>query len=104
MHSAKYWYGRAVEENPDVRLAAAEAYERLAEFGIEHLVQLYSRPTPSWPQPQREMISAEMVRHQGRELGLEGTEACKFRLLVTNDAEIISALPVVVKLLFAIPA
>jgi tetratricopeptide (TPR) repeat protein len=27
--AARYWYGRAVEENPHVRLAAAKARERL---------------------------------------------------------------------------
>ena len=29
LSAARYWYGRAVEENPDVRLAAAEARKRL---------------------------------------------------------------------------
>lgn len=38
LHAAKYWYGRAVEENPEVRLEAAQAYERLTNVGIDHLV------------------------------------------------------------------
>ncbi|WP_421358018.1 hypothetical protein [Agrobacterium rosae] len=38
LHAAKYWYGRAVEENPTVRLEAAQAYERLSNVGIEHLL------------------------------------------------------------------
>ncbi|CDZ49250.1 hypothetical protein [Neorhizobium galegae] len=38
LHAAKYWYGRAVEENPEVRLEAAQAYERLSNVGIDHLV------------------------------------------------------------------
>ncbi len=35
LHAAKYWYGRAVEENPDVRLASVAARERLHEVSIE---------------------------------------------------------------------
>jgi tetratricopeptide (TPR) repeat protein len=38
LHAAKYWYGRAVEENPEVRLEAAQAYERLSSVGIDHLL------------------------------------------------------------------
>jgi len=38
LHAAKYWYGRAVEENPLVRLKAAQAYERLSNVGIDHLL------------------------------------------------------------------
>ncbi|MBP2461820.1 MULTISPECIES: hypothetical protein [unclassified Rhizobium] len=38
LHAAKYWYGRAVEENPEVRLEAAQAYERLSNVGIDHLL------------------------------------------------------------------
>ncbi len=38
LHAAKYWYGRAVDENPEVRLEAAQAYERLSNVGIDHLV------------------------------------------------------------------
>jgi hypothetical protein len=37
LHSAKYWYGRAVEENPEVRLAATEARKRLSGIGIDYL-------------------------------------------------------------------
>lgn len=38
LHAAKYWYGRAVEENPEVRLEAKRAYERLSNVGIDHLM------------------------------------------------------------------
>jgi tetratricopeptide (TPR) repeat protein len=38
-HSAKYWYGRAVEENPTVRLAATEARKRLSGIGIDYLFE-----------------------------------------------------------------
>lgn len=38
LHAAKFWYGRAVEGNPEVRLVAAQALERLSQVGIEHLV------------------------------------------------------------------
>ncbi|ACM35782.1 hypothetical protein BBK91_011110 [Agrobacterium vitis] len=40
LHAAKYWYGRAVEENPDVRLASAEARVRLGEVSIHDIVDL----------------------------------------------------------------
>ncbi|WP_235695074.1 hypothetical protein [Agrobacterium vitis] len=40
LHAAKYWYGRAVEENPDVRLASAEARVRLREVSIHDIVDL----------------------------------------------------------------
>ncbi len=32
VYAAKYWYGRAAEENPEVRLSAAAAYERLGKI------------------------------------------------------------------------
>jgi tetratricopeptide (TPR) repeat protein len=32
LYAAKYWYGRAVEENPEVRRDCAEARERLEEI------------------------------------------------------------------------
>jgi tetratricopeptide (TPR) repeat protein len=35
LHAAKYWYGRAVEENPDVRLTSVAARRRLHEVSIE---------------------------------------------------------------------
>jgi tetratricopeptide (TPR) repeat protein len=35
LHAAKYWYGRAAEENPDVRLASVDARQRLHDVGIE---------------------------------------------------------------------
>ena len=38
LHSAKYWFGRAVEENPDVRQRAAESRQRLQGVGIDHLL------------------------------------------------------------------
>jgi tetratricopeptide (TPR) repeat protein len=39
--AAKYWYGRAVEENPGVRLYSQEARERLKYIGIDDLVSDY---------------------------------------------------------------
>jgi hypothetical protein len=43
LHAAKYWYGRAVEENPTVRLQSTVARQRLAGVTIDDLVspQLY---------------------------------------------------------------
>lgn len=38
LHAAKYWYGRAVEENPR-RPGAAEARARLSSIGIEGLLK-----------------------------------------------------------------
>jgi tetratricopeptide (TPR) repeat protein len=39
LYAAKYWYGRAVEENPQVRLASAAAKKRLeAIVTIDDLV------------------------------------------------------------------
>ena len=38
LHAAKYWYGRAVEENPEVRLESVEALKRLANVTIDGLV------------------------------------------------------------------
>lgn len=35
LHAAKYWYGRAVEENPHVRLTSVAARKRLHEVSIE---------------------------------------------------------------------
>jgi len=35
LHAAKYWYGRAVEENPDIRQASVEARKRLHQIGID---------------------------------------------------------------------
>jgi tetratricopeptide (TPR) repeat protein len=37
LHAAKYWYGRAVEENPEVRLSSVEACKRLQHIGIDAL-------------------------------------------------------------------
>jgi tetratricopeptide (TPR) repeat protein len=40
LDAARYWYGRAVEENPEVRLAAAEARTRLGPIRINDLVDV----------------------------------------------------------------
>ncbi len=37
-HSARYWYGRAVEENPEVRTRSVAARTRLSGLGIDDLV------------------------------------------------------------------
>lgn len=37
-HSARYWYGRAVEENPEVRTRSVAARKRLSGLGIDDLV------------------------------------------------------------------
>ena len=37
-YSARYWYGRAVEEDPEVRTRSVAARERLAGLGIDDLV------------------------------------------------------------------
>jgi hypothetical protein len=38
MHEAKYWYGRCVEENPEVRTNCVKARERLQSVTIDDLV------------------------------------------------------------------
>lgn len=39
LHAAKYWHGRAIEENPGVRLSSEEAVKRLTpQAGIDHLL------------------------------------------------------------------
>jgi len=38
LHAAKYWYGRAVEENPEVRLDCSEARMRLEHVTIDDLL------------------------------------------------------------------
>lgn len=40
LHAAKYWHGRAVAENPEVRLSSVEAVKRLAHITIDHLLPL----------------------------------------------------------------
>lgn len=35
LHAAKYWYGRAVEENPEARLRSVEARKRLNQVTID---------------------------------------------------------------------
>lgn len=39
-HAARYWYGRAVEENPAVRIASARAHARLLSAVTEGLSTL----------------------------------------------------------------
>jgi tetratricopeptide (TPR) repeat protein len=39
LHAAKYWYGRAVEENPSVRMSSVNARDRLKAIGIDHLLR-----------------------------------------------------------------
>ncbi len=39
VHAAKYWYGRAVEENPEVRIDCAEARKRLDFVTIDDLLK-----------------------------------------------------------------
>lgn len=46
LYAAKYWYGRAIEENPQVRKASAEALMRLQDVKIDDLLKL-SSPAPS---------------------------------------------------------
>lgn len=38
LHSAKYWYARAVEENPEVRLFSAKKLMELNDIDISHLI------------------------------------------------------------------
>ena len=38
LHAAKYWYGRAIDENPEVRLDCIEACKRLETVTIDDLV------------------------------------------------------------------
>lgn len=38
-HAAKYWYGRALEENPEVHAICAERIKTLGDLDIEQLVQ-----------------------------------------------------------------
>lgn len=39
LHAAKYWYGRAVEENPEVRGDCVEARKRLEYVTIDDLLK-----------------------------------------------------------------
>jgi len=41
LHSAKYWYGKAVEENPEVRSYSMSSLDRLKSIGIDDLVSQY---------------------------------------------------------------
>jgi hypothetical protein len=38
LHAAKFWYGRAVEENSDVRVDAVDARKRLQGITIDDLL------------------------------------------------------------------
>jgi hypothetical protein len=38
LHAAKYWYGRAVEENPHVRFESVEARKRLDHVNIDDII------------------------------------------------------------------
>ena len=38
LHAAKYWYGRAIEENPDFLVDCAEARKRLESITIDGLL------------------------------------------------------------------
>jgi len=38
LHAAKYWYGRAIEENPVVRVDCTEARKRLQYITIDDLL------------------------------------------------------------------
>jgi hypothetical protein len=38
LHAAKYWYGRAIEENPHVRIDSREGRKRLEHVTIDHVV------------------------------------------------------------------
>jgi len=39
LHAAKYWYGRAIEENPEVRLDCVKARNRLECVTIDDLLK-----------------------------------------------------------------
>lgn len=39
LHAAKYWYGRAIEENPEVRADCVEARNRLERVTIDSLLK-----------------------------------------------------------------
>ncbi len=38
LHAARYWYGRAVEENPTVRSKSVAAVQRLTDLKIDDLL------------------------------------------------------------------
>jgi tetratricopeptide (TPR) repeat protein len=39
LYAAKYWYGRAIEENPEVRVDCVEARKRLESVTIDGLLK-----------------------------------------------------------------
>jgi hypothetical protein len=41
--AAKYWYGRAIEENPVVRVYSIEARKRLNTVGVTDLLENYDK-------------------------------------------------------------
>jgi hypothetical protein len=44
LNAAKYWYGRAIEENPQVRLLSQERRKALAHVSVEDIVPNYLIP------------------------------------------------------------
>ena len=38
LDAARYWYGRAVEENPEVRIEEAQAKSRLGDISVSDLL------------------------------------------------------------------
>ncbi len=47
MREAKYWHGRAVEENSEVRWGSHEALKRIGELPIQHPL-ISERREPTW--------------------------------------------------------
>jgi tetratricopeptide (TPR) repeat protein len=39
LHAAKYWYGRALEENPEVRASCADRIRELGDLDISSFVE-----------------------------------------------------------------
>lgn len=44
LDAARYWYGRSLEENPEVNAEAAEARKRLGEISIGDLLDESGKP------------------------------------------------------------
>lgn len=50
LNAASYWYGRAIEENPEVSRGSVEARERLLPLvGIDDLLIVKTPKLPPWP-------------------------------------------------------
>jgi tetratricopeptide (TPR) repeat protein len=50
LNAASYWHGRAIEENPEIRLESATARERLLPLiGIDDLLIVTEPKLPPWP-------------------------------------------------------